>query len=41
LLNHSLESQLFFKNLGKINIFVVDNAVEAMNQAREILANPR
>lgn len=41
LLNHSWESQLFFQDLGKINIFVVHNAVEAMNQAREILANPR
>ena len=41
LLNDSLESQLFFKKLAESNIFVVNNAVEAMNQAREILANPR
>jgi uncharacterized protein (TIGR00725 family) len=41
LLNDSAESQLFFKSLGNFNIFVVNNAVEAMNQAREILANPR
>jgi uncharacterized protein (TIGR00725 family) len=41
LLNENAESQLFFKSLGNFNIFVVNNAVEAMNQAREILANPR
>ncbi|MEG4322128.1 MULTISPECIES: TIGR00725 family protein [unclassified Microcoleus] len=41
LLNHSPESQLFFKNLAQFNIFVVNNAVEAMNQARKILVNPR
>ncbi|WP_293129539.1 TIGR00725 family protein [Microcoleus sp. bin38.metabat.b11b12b14.051] len=41
LLNDSRESQLFFKKLAESNIFVVNNAVEAMNQVREILANPR
>ena len=41
LLNDSAESQLFFKDLAQFNIFVVNNAVEAMNQAREILVNPR
>jgi len=41
LLNDSPESQLFFKRLAQFNIFVVNNAVEAMNQAREILVNPR
>jgi uncharacterized protein (TIGR00725 family) len=41
LLNENAESQVFFKSLGNFNIFVVNNAVEAMNQAREILANPR
>ncbi|WP_293334989.1 TIGR00725 family protein [Microcoleus sp. CAWBG58] len=41
LLNENPESLLFFKSLGNFNIFVVNNAVEAMNQAREILANPR
>jgi uncharacterized protein (TIGR00725 family) len=41
LLNDSAESQVFFKSLGNFNIFVVNNAVEAMNQAREILANPK
>src|ERR687898_416229 len=41
LLNDSAESKLFFKDLAQFNIFVVNNAVEAMNQAREILVNPR
>ncbi|MEG4070582.1 TIGR00725 family protein [Microcoleus sp. Pol11C2] len=41
LLNHSAESQLFFKGLAQFNIFVVNNAVEAMNQAREILVNSK
>lgn len=41
LLNDSPESQLFFKKLAEFNIFVVNNAVEAMNQAREILVNSR
>src|SRR4028119_2030535 len=41
LLNDSAESKLFFKGLAQFNIFVVNNAVEAMNQAREILVDPR
>jgi predicted Rossmann-fold nucleotide-binding protein len=39
LLNDNSESKLFFKKLATANIFVVQNVVEAMNQAREILAN--
>ena len=41
LLNDSPESKLLFKKLAAANVFVINNVTEAMNQAREILANPR
>jgi uncharacterized protein (TIGR00725 family) len=39
LLNNNAESKLFFKKLATANIFVVNNAVEAIAQTDKILAN--